>query len=1079
MSASANIRAGRAYVEITAETSRLRRGLKGAEDRLRGFAKACSAIGREMLTLGGAMSLPFVLAERSFAGFDDRMRLVQAVTNATGEAFESLTRTAQRLGRETSFTASQVADAMVGLGRMGFSPTEIESSIGAVLNLSRATGTELSESADIAANSMRVFGLEATKMTKVSDLLTATANGSAQTLTDLFEGIKMAGPQAAAAGETLDELCASLGVMANMGIKGSLAGTALRKAFTQFADTDIQEILRSVGVESTDANGNLRKMADVMRDIAVATKNMPTAERLTFMKDVFDVRGMMSGLSLTGSTEELDAFLAKLRDVNGQADETARAMDRGIGGSFRLFASAVEGAMNATGVALNSTLQPIVDRVTAVINSFTKWIEANKPLVASIATVAAGVMALGAVLLGIGMVSRTVSTGIGAISGAFGILSGVQGALVSKGIVVQNAFGLMARAFSDYRNAAVPAIVGTSRLLAALNLPLESRAKQVAASLVLMSNAEAAAAAKSALAAKFSALAKVLKGVSAASVAAAVSAKAHAAAELFRSGVTKAATAVHAAFVAVGRALTLSHVKSAAAAGGAAVANVALAVTTKAVAAGYLAASAAASAFCAIPITWLLVAIVGALYGVCAWMSSATKHTAELSDAMQKLREKGDELRATDELRMERLQQLAEKEQLSNAEMAEAEKLAGQLKDRYGDIGVSADRAAGCVTLAADAQERFNEAMRAQAVREVENEIEELKHNIYELGEENKSLCGVWTNIWNTITFRGDKAVEEIEANGEKMQAASKKMAEAYARLDAIREGAKGSLTGGKTEREALEEKVETGKTERSATAEDAAKAAEKAAEIEKKIRRESQTELQNEIEDIVEMREEYKKLIATMLSYEKAKRNKDQARIADLEKRLAEADGVAEGLIRAAEEKSRKGFEDDVGDLRGGFADAVSDIENDRREKDTDREIEAALKEDPAFGMQMLGKLINRSAMDALAAKAEFERELESAKADGKIDDDERKRIGRAQDAYVSSEGLVDKYTEKLRAAEDALDRKAADAKPQGTFSARQAEQFRANGIERKMLDATKAIEKNTKVMANVLKDAEGPTFK
>ncbi len=168
------------------------------------------------------------------------------MTGSTGEAFDALTKTAQRLGRETSFTAQQVADAMVALGRMGFDPSEIEASISSVLNLSRATGTELAESADIAANSLRIFGLEAQKMSKVSDILTATANGSAQTLTDLFEGLKMAGPQGAAAGETLDEVCASIGIMANMGIKGSLAGTALRKAYVQFANVDIQSILRSV-----------------------------------------------------------------------------------------------------------------------------------------------------------------------------------------------------------------------------------------------------------------------------------------------------------------------------------------------------------------------------------------------------------------------------------------------------------------------------------------------------------------------------------------------------------------------------------------------------------------------------------------------------------------------------------------------------------------------------------------------------------------------------------------------------------------------------------------------------------------
>ena len=126
MSANANIRAGRAYVEVTAETSKLNKSLDAAQSQLKAFGTSCQGLGRDMMALGGALSLPFALAEKSFAGFDDKMRLVQAVTSSAGDAFESLTRTAQRLGRETSFTAQQVADAMIALGRMGFDPSEIE-----------------------------------------------------------------------------------------------------------------------------------------------------------------------------------------------------------------------------------------------------------------------------------------------------------------------------------------------------------------------------------------------------------------------------------------------------------------------------------------------------------------------------------------------------------------------------------------------------------------------------------------------------------------------------------------------------------------------------------------------------------------------------------------------------------------------------------------------------------------------------------------------------------------------------------------------------------------------------------------
>lgn len=1223
MSASANIRAGRAYVEVTAETSKLRANLNAAQSQLRDFGKACQGLGRDMMALGGALSLPFILAERSFAGFDDKMRLVQAVTSSTGEQFDQLTKTAQRLGRETSFTAQQVADAMIGLGRMGFNPSEIVSAIDSVLNLSRATGTDLAESADIAANSLRIFGLEAEKMSQVSDVLTATANGSAQTLTDLFEGLKMAAPQAASCGESIEETCAALGVMANMGIKGSLAGTALRKAFVQFADTKVQAMLREVGVESVDASGNLRKMATVMRDIAVATAKMPTAERLSFMKDVFDVRGMMSGISLTANIDEMDKFLARLKDVSGAADETARAMDRGIGGSFRLFRSAVEGTMNAVGEALTETLKPMTDDVTAVINTFTKWVEANRGLVTSVAATVASVATLGGALFVLGTTSRVLGTGVGVVSKAVSGVSGLFGLLAKKGIVVSNAFSLMARAFADYRNASVPALVGTSKLLASLNLPIDRRAKQIAANLVLMSNAETAAVAKSAIAAKFAsfeaalkrinvatvtatvsaklhgiALAKAavaakfdgmiagirgltastvaatvsaklhglalartamaakfdgmiaslrnlnlttvaatisakmhtaavgktavaakfggmlaaLKGVNAATasatvsanlhtaavartavaakfsgiiaaikglnrvtIAATVSAKAHAAAETLGSLAAKASTAAHTAFAAVSAAVTASHAKAALGAAAAGTANVALALTTKLVAAGYLAAASAAAAFCAIPITWVLIAVVGALVGLCAYMASATKHTAALSDEMGKLREKGDDLRATDQLRMERLQQLADKEKLNNAEMQEAEKLSNQLKSRYGALGITIDKATGSISMATDAQERFNAAMKAQALQQVEAEMAELQKNIRELGEENQSLCGFWVNAWNTITFRMDKAANDITENGKKIDEAMSKLNDARKRRDAILGNEEGALTGGKTEKEQLEANVEKGRQEKGASREDAERAAKKLADIEKKLTREQRTELENEISDIRELRDEYRELIQTVLSFEKSKKQKDMEKIADLEGRLAEADAVAERRIAAANERAKKKFDKEISDLQGEFDQAAEDVARNRKEGETDRQVDKTLKADPAAGMKLLQNLVNQARAAADQAKADFAKALADASADGKVTDEEKEKIGKAKDAYSYSEGLVDKYAAKLRSAQDETQKRAGSVKPQGAFYARAASALRGNMMEQRMYMATQAIEKHTKKAAELLKDMGG----
>ena len=790
MSLSSNIRAGRAYVEVTAETGKLQRNLTSAQAQLQNFGRTCTNVGKDLLMLSGAMAAPLVMAARSFAGFDDSMRLVQAVTQATDADFKALTRTAQRLGRDTSYTAQQAADAMVSLGRMGFSPTEIQASIDAVLNLARSTGTELAEAGDIAANSMRIFGIEASQMSDVADVLTVTANSSAQTLIDLFEALKMGGPQAAAAGESIRETSAAIAVLANMGIKGSLAGTALRKSFSQFAKVKVQDQLRSVGVETVDANGNLRKMAEIMRDIAKAMSTMPTAEKLAFAEDIFDIRGSLAGLTLTANTDELDAMLAKLQDVEGVAADTAKKMDAGLGGAFRLLLSAAEGAMNAIADAMNSTLQPLVVKVTAVINAFTQWIEANQGLVTAFAVTVAGAAGLAVVLIALGVAAKGAAAGIAVVQTAIKGFTFLQGVAIAQGTALKTSFTLLTQSFADYRNTAIPALVGTEKFCAALGLASTS-VNRARASIILMSNAEAAAAAKSALAAKWQAVTKTLASFRNTALAAAVATKAQAAAEAAATvktalvsgwtamanalkGLTLSSIAAAAALKAqavaegamgAGRALTTawtamaSALKSYTAASIAATvavkaqtvaealctagsvalnqvrkagiavtalftaANLKAVVSVSAVAAGNFllaaAAKVAAAAMVALgvvlsfiaahPVAVALIALGAVLAGVCIYLSRAGSYTAQLSDKMSTLREKGDQLRKTDEIRMERLQQLATKQKLTNAEMAEARMLAAKLQKKYGDLGITISDNAMRITALSSAAAKLGE----------------------------------------------------------------------------------------------------------------------------------------------------------------------------------------------------------------------------------------------------------------------------------------------------------------------------------------------------------------------------------
>ena len=151
MASVAGIRAGRAYVEIGADRTPLTRALRQSERDLKRFGRSYADLGKRMMGAGAAIAAPVSLSVKTFASFDDQMRIVQAVTGATAGEFAKLTEQAKELGRTTSFTAAQVAAGMVELGRAGFASNEISDAIGGVMDLARATATEVPSATQIAS----------------------------------------------------------------------------------------------------------------------------------------------------------------------------------------------------------------------------------------------------------------------------------------------------------------------------------------------------------------------------------------------------------------------------------------------------------------------------------------------------------------------------------------------------------------------------------------------------------------------------------------------------------------------------------------------------------------------------------------------------------------------------------------------------------------------------------------------------------------------------------------------------------------------------------------------------------------
>lgn len=423
-----SVMAGYAFVKITMDDAELKRGLDSAQKKFKAFAAGVNAWSSKMAGLAPLIAAPMVMSLKTFSAFDDRMRQVQAVTGATGEAFAKLTDEAKRLGRETSFTAAQVSEGMLALGRMGLNPKEIEAAILPMMNLSRVTGTELGQAAEIAANNMRVFGLEASKMSHVADILSVTANSSAQTLVDLGESLKMAGPHAKRAGANLTETAAALGILANMGIRGSLAGTALGKSYKRLADPKVIQYLKEYRVETLNADGSMRRMRDTLVDIAKVMKTMTNAEQITFAEEVFDARGSLGGGTLSVNTEGIDQLMEKLKNAEGAAATAAKKMDDGIGGALRRMESAAEGVSIAFGEIVSISFVPLIEGTSNLLLGIRELIGENTALLGGLMQITATVVGFGAAIKALTLGAGVVKSLMAPIAALDAMVSGTKAA---------------------------------------------------------------------------------------------------------------------------------------------------------------------------------------------------------------------------------------------------------------------------------------------------------------------------------------------------------------------------------------------------------------------------------------------------------------------------------------------------------------------------------------------------------------------------------------------------------------------------------------------------------------------------
>jgi len=380
---------GELKIEISASTNRLRANLAQASSLIRDWSllatglsqgvttafQNIAAIGLRALTVSAAAMIgTFALAAKSGADFQDNITrafvIMQESSGATKEDFRALTNEAIRLGSETLFSATDAAEGMQSLARAGFSVKQTLTAIGPTLNLAIAGNIGLKESTDITIASLAGFNLAADQAGKVSDIL-ALASSQANTDVQLLgSALSFVAPVANSAGLSIQETAAAIGVLSNAGIRGSRAGTTLRRALSiLLAPTGrAKKIFDELGLTFVTSRGKLESFTTIIRKLTSA--NLTAAQVQTVFGRIAGPG--MAALLQTGSSA-LGQLESKLNNSEGAANRMAQAFRTTVTGRVRDLGASIVNLGLAFSQRFN---KPLADTIFGIRNYIKEITEA-------------------------------------------------------------------------------------------------------------------------------------------------------------------------------------------------------------------------------------------------------------------------------------------------------------------------------------------------------------------------------------------------------------------------------------------------------------------------------------------------------------------------------------------------------------------------------------------------------------------------------------------------------------------------------------------------------------------------------
>jgi len=357
-------------------------------------ANAIETVGQAVAAAGianafGEIKDGFLQAVNVSKDFSASISNVEALSGASASEIAALNAQAKELGATTEFTAKQSADAMGYMAMAGWNPEQMMSGMDGVLSAAAASGEDLAMVSDIVTDSMSAFQMGAEETGHFSDVLAAAAANANTSIGIMGETFKGSASVAGALGYSIEDVAVATGLMANVGVKGSIANTALRNTFNGLLGgvTLTGKAFGEYEYTAIKADGSMKSLGDTINELRGYFEQMTESERVLNAQEIAGERGYNGLLGvLMASEESYENLTEKINNCEGAAARMAKIKMDNLHGDILLAQSAWEGFQIAVGEKATPAMRMFYQVQADVLSGMGELVDAHPALVQGVMT---------------------------------------------------------------------------------------------------------------------------------------------------------------------------------------------------------------------------------------------------------------------------------------------------------------------------------------------------------------------------------------------------------------------------------------------------------------------------------------------------------------------------------------------------------------------------------------------------------------------------------------------------------------------------------------------------------------------